>query len=209
MKIFTFLGPVAGKSRSEEFALVQLWQTSWSARGWEPVVLTPSDLPTDRATRKLLRHFAALPSRNKRRLDMWCYARWLAVAHMGGGFMCDYDVINYEFSPRESSELTCYAWIVPCLVGGSAADFRRAVGWFELLEPDPWWRLWNRGSHVSDMFVLRDRQAEFKKLIDCPGYGETGWETAPAVHYSNYNMQPRGYTPRHEWIPKLRTPTWQ
>lgn len=205
MKIYTFLGPVSGKLESEELALVELWKRSWSALGWEPVVLTPESLRKDGETRRLLKKFAALPSRNKRHLDMWCYARWLAVAQQGGGFMCDYDVMNYSFEPRTFGDLTCYSGVVPCLMSGSAGEFMRGVAWFEKLETVPLWKFWVKRAHISDMLVLRDNQNQVVKRFDCVNYGEPGWETAPTVHYSNFAMKPKGYMPRHEWIPKLRS----
>jgi hypothetical protein len=204
MKVFCFLGPVHGKSRSEELALVEMWGASWSAQGWSPVVLTPDSLHRDVETKRLLKKFSRLPSRNKRKLDMWCYARWLAVAQQGGGFMSDYDVMNYGFAPREAGALTCYSGVVPCLVSGTKEEFHRAVRWFDELEAEPLWRFWRSARHISDMLVVRNRQSELRLSHECINYAETGWETAPAVHYSNFAMQPKGYVPRHEWIPKLR-----
>jgi hypothetical protein len=204
MKVFTFLGPVEGKQLKEEFQLVDLWKKSWHALGWIPVVLTPDSLLNDKETARLLKKFSRLPSKNKRKLDMWCYARWLAVAQHGGGFMCDYDVINYSFEPEEFSELTCYSGVVPCLMSGSAEEFHRGVGWFDELQQPPFWKFWDNGEHISDMLVLKNKQDEAVKRYDCVNFGESGWESAPAVHYSNFAMKPKGYMPRHEWIPQLR-----
>lgn len=118
--------------------------------------------------------------------------------------MCDYDVMNYSFGPQLFGDLTCYSGVVPCLMSGSADEFMRGVAWFEKLEASPLWKFWVKRPHISDMLVLRDNQGMVIQRFDCINYGETGWETAPAVHFSNFSMKPKGYMPRHEWIPKLR-----
>jgi hypothetical protein len=202
MKVFCFLGPVDGKSRTEELALIELWGRSWSAQGWEPVVLTPDSLAKDRETKRMLRKFSRLPSINKRNLDMWCYARWLAVAQQGGGVMSDYDVINYGFLPRESGALSCHCGFVPCLMSGTAEEFLRAVGWFDRMKPAP--LLSFKKTHASDMLVLKDRREEIIRSGECVNFGEDGWESAPAVHFSNFSMKPKNLVPRHEWIPRIR-----
>ena len=203
MKIFTFLGPVSGKSRRAELALAELWTNSWRANGWDPVILTPDSISRDAESCRLLNKFSRLPSRNKQNLDTWCYARWLAVAQHGGGFMCDYDVINYGFPPTASGPLTIHSGIVPCLVSGETSEFLRAVAWFDAL-PMPKWRLWGRGSHISDMLIVSQRRGECMQNLDCVEFGAPGWEDARAVHFSNFSMTPGGYQPRHEWIPRLR-----
>lgn len=204
MKVYTFLGPVRGKSELEELALVELWKRSWGALGWEPVVLSRESLAQDSETKRLLRKFAGLPSRNKRHLDMWCYARWLAVAQQGGGFMCDYDVMNYSIEPRAFGKLTCHSGVVPCLMSGSSSEFMRAVGWFDEQEAAPLWKFWDKRGHISDMLILQNKENTIIKSFECINYGENGWEAAPAVHYSNFAMKPKAYMPRHEWIPELR-----
>jgi hypothetical protein len=134
---------------------------------------------------------------------MWCYARWLAVAQHGGGFMADYDVMNHGFTPQPFGGLICHGGTVPCLVSGSEEEFYRAVDWFDALEEKPRWRFWESSPHISDMLVIVQKQQEITTVQDCINYGEPGWEAARAVHYSNFVMNPKGYTPRHEWIPKI------
>jgi hypothetical protein len=203
MKVFCFLGHVSGKALREEEALISLWKKSWASYGWDPVVLTPGSLCRDAHTKKRLRKYARLPSRNKAKLDMWCYARWLAVAQQGGGFMSDYDVMNHGFLPRPFGKLICHGGTVPCLVSGSADEFYRAVHWFDELEEHSSWRFWEKRPHVSDMLVVVQKTQELISLRDCINYGEEGWKSARTVHYSNFVMNPKGYKPRHEWIPRI------
>lgn len=203
MKVFCFLGPVTGKSAAEELALVDLWKTSWERAGWEPVVLTPDSLPDDAETRARMKLYARLPSRNKRHLDKWCFARWLAVAAAGGGVMSDYDVINYGLAPFEPGRLTIHSGTVPCLVSGTAGEFLRVAAWFDELPPPPLWP-WAKREHLSDMVVIQKHSTECVLNVDCKEYGWDEWESAPAVHFSNFSMKPKNHLPRHEWIPRLR-----
>lgn len=203
MKVFSFFGPVEGKDLKNEEALLDLWYRNWKANGWEPVVLTPCDLADDRETRRLLRKFRRLPSTNKKHLDMWCYARWLALAQQGGGVMSDYDVMNYGFPPLEAGPLTIHAGLVPCLVSASAKEYQKAVGWFDAWAL-PFLSRWFPRKHISDMLIVRKHQNECVVKRSCLKYLLPGWEQAVAVHYSNSSMKPNGLEPRHEWIPKLR-----
>lgn len=202
MKVFTFFSEVQGKEAEEEAALIALWRKSWERRGWEPVVLDQSAVPNTAENRRRIRHFRGLPSRNKRNLDLWCYLRWLAVAEQGGGFMCDYDVMNYAFEPRKPGPLTTYDRWIPCLVSGSREEFLRVVEWFTRQRIGVVERL--KGSHISDMLILQAHRGEFIEGKDCVEYDLEGWKTAPAVHYSNRGMKRDGFQPRHEYIPRLR-----
>jgi len=202
MKVFTFFSDVPGKEAEQERALIDLWRESWSSQGWEPVVLDEHSVPDTPENRKRLAHFRKLPSRNKQNLDLWCYLRWLTVAEQGGGFMSDYDVINYSFAPREPGELTTYDRWIPCLVSGVRDEFLRVVDWF-LQERTSLIDRW-KGAHISDMLILQAHRGDFRELNECIEYDLEGWKTAPAVHFSNRGMKRDGYTPRHEHIPNLR-----
>lgn len=203
MKVFTFYSPVEGKKENEELALIQLWKRSWEALGWEPTVLNYESLNFDDELNALVRKFKKLPSINRYNLDYWCYLRWVAVAQQGGGFMCDYDVINYGFAPREIGPLTTYDRYVPCLVSGTSAEFMRAVGWFANQKVGFFSRFVAH-AHTSDMLILKDHQSEFIQGSECVEYGLSGWETAPTVHFCNRVMKPSDFMPRHEHIERLR-----
>ncbi len=203
MKVFTFFSPVEGKREREELSLIELWKKSWSAMGWEPVVLGYESLNFDAELQALVRKFKKLPSINKHNLDYWCYLRWVAVFQQGGGFMSDYDVINYAFEPRAAGALTAYDRYVPCLVSGTAAEFRRAIGWFATQQTGVFWKLIAH-AHTSDMLIMKQHQAEFAQSGECVEYGVPGWESAPAVHFCNRVMKPSELMPRHEHIERLR-----
>jgi len=203
MKVYTFYSPVEGKREREERELIALWQESWAAMGWEPAVLGYESLVFDNELNELVRKFKKLPSINRHNLDYWCYLRWVAVAQQGGGFMCDYDVINYSFAPRAADKLTTYDRYVPCLVSGSSAEFMRAVGWFADQKVGIFSRFVSH-AHTSDMLILKNHQSEFEQSNECVEYNVPGWETAPTVHYCNRVMKPSELMPRHEHIERLR-----
>jgi hypothetical protein len=117
--------------------------------------------------------------------------------------MADYDVMNHGFLPRPFGKLVCHGGTVPCLISGSAEEYYRVLDWFDALEERPFWHLWSRLPHVSDMLVVVKKNDQLITRSDCINYSEPGWEKACAVHYSNFVMNPKGYTPRHEWIPRI------
>ncbi|MGC1480315.1 MAG: hypothetical protein WA771_07415 [Chthoniobacterales bacterium] len=203
MKVFTFYSPVEGKRERDELALIDLWKQSWEALGWEPVVLGYESLDFDEELEEMARELKKLPSINKHNLDYWCYLRWIAVAQQGGGFMSDYDVINYSFEPREAGELTIYDRYVPCMVSGTRDEFLRAIRWFADERPK-WWQVFRSDAHTSDMLILKKHESGFKQGEACVEYGVEGWATAPAVHFCNRVMKPTALLPRHEHIDRLR-----
>lgn len=201
--VYTFCAPIDGKIPEHEAALVELWRESWTANGWEAVVLDESSVQVNDEVARMLLAFRELPSINRRKLDYYCYVRWLAVAQAGGGFMCDYDVVNYGFRPRPAGKLTLYERSVPCLVSGTAAEYERVARFFAAYEVEADDRLQGR-AHVSDMMILTKNAWMFQSETGCAEFGRPGWETAGTVHFSNLSMKPRSLVPRHEHIPELR-----
>lgn len=203
LKVFTYFMPIPRKDPAEELALIEVWKESWRARAWEPVVLDESDIPDDRESKQLMRAFRRQPTLLKPGLALASFARWLAVARQGGGFMCDYDVINYSFEPREVGEIMVYERHVPCLVSGTSEEFLRICGVFAGYRADHKDRIgWRKDT--SDMKVLIRRPEVFRKCTECVEFQLPGWEAASAVHFSNFAMKPRGLMPRHEHIDKIR-----
>ena len=201
--VYTFCAPIHGKIPEHEAALVDLWRDSWSANGWEPIVLDESSVQIDEEVAKMLLAYRALPSINRKKLDYYCYVRWLAVAQAGGGFMCDYDVVNYNFRPRPVGNLALYERSVPCLVSGSAVEYERVARLFAAYVVAPDDRLQGK-LHVSDMMIVTKNTWMFEQAEGCAEFGRAGWETADAVHFSNLSMKSRSFVPRHEHIPALR-----
>jgi hypothetical protein len=201
--VYTFCAPIDGKIPEHEAALVDLWRESWEANGWEAIVLDESSVRVDQEVSRMLLAYRDLPSINRRKLDYYCYVRWLAVAQAGGGFMCDYDVVNYGFTPRPAGRLALYERSVPCLVSGTAAEYERVARFFAAYAVAPDDRLQGK-LHVSDMMILTKNTWMFESLTGCAEFGRPGWESAGAVHFSNLSMKSRSLVPRHDHIPSLR-----
>jgi hypothetical protein len=204
MKVYTFYSAVEGKPQKDELALIEMWKRSWRSNGWDPVVLGYESLEFDPELEEMAARLKKLPSINKHNLDYWCYLRWVAVAQQGGGFMSDYDVINYSFEPREAVELTIYDRYVPCMVSGTRDDFLRVIGWFAEYRMGWFSRLARREAHTSDMLILKEHVSEFRQGRECVEYGVEGWDQAEAVHFCNRVMKPTALIPRHEHIDGLR-----
>jgi hypothetical protein len=202
-RVYTFCAPILGKDPGHEAALVDLWRESWIANGWDAVVLDESSVRVDDEVTRMLLTYRELPSINRKKLDYYCYVRWLAVAQAGGGFMCDYDVVNYSFAPRPAGRMAIYERSVPCLVSGTAAEYARIARFFAAYAVAADDRLQGR-PHVSDMMILTKNEWMFESQTGCAEYGRPGWETAGAVHFSNLSMKSRSFVPRHEHIPALR-----
>ena len=200
MNIYTYHSPV--ENLPYQHHLLELWQKSWRALGWNPLVLTRAQAEMHAMHESLERHFhASLPSRNSAAYELACYERWLAMDFVGGGWMSDSDIINYSFYPiRPASDtLTLFSQgnLCPCLVYGSAAEYLRAATLFlnhsgGVFEPD----------HASDQNILQLHKSQFRQVELVPEFNEPGWEKSCLVHYANGRML--AHQPRHEWIPRLR-----
>jgi hypothetical protein len=111
MKIFGYYQSIGTGDQPEEFACANLWKTSWTHFGWEPVMLNRShaqvSLKYNKMLQKLvgdLRHSEDL----RPRFD-WIVARfirWCALHASGGGWMSDYDVLNTGFTTESAKKHT-------------------------------------------------------------------------------------------------------
>jgi hypothetical protein len=195
--IHTFAAHLGLDGEAKRFlALLELWYYSWKNAGWDPVILTPWSLEFSDADAAILRKWGAMATRNARAYTMSTFARWLAMAENGGGWMCDADVINYGWRPREATaEITVYApGPCPCLVSGSAEAYRAmAVKFSKAHYPER--------SHLSDQTLLQIWKHPTAPIVWT--YDEAAWETAELVHWSRTSC---GDVDRAKLISRLRKP---
>jgi hypothetical protein len=201
MNIYTYHAPV--DNLPYQYLLLELWQKSWRAAGWNPLILTTEQAQFHPLYESLERHFyASLPTQNSAAYEWSCYARWLAMDFVGGGWMSDSDVINYSFFPirPDTDTLTIFSQgnLCPCLVYGSASEYLRAATLF----------LGHSGGvyeahHASDQNILQLNKDQFRQVELVPEVHDPGWDRSCAVHFANGRM--REHQPRHKWIPRLRS----
>ena len=178
--------------------LLNKWKRSWAKQGWCPKVLTEHDAASHPFYEEFKQRYSRLPTANMPEYEMACYLRWLAVAAKGGGFMSDYDVINYSFKPvKPQDDLVIYEshpereQVTPSVVGGTANGFNMAASIFAACEPDNVRMDEGDKPHTSDMIILQHFASRNFYTI-CPivrQYRHDGWKDAPLVHYSHASTE--------------------
>jgi hypothetical protein len=180
--IYTYYELIGGHSFDND-RLLSSWLASWYLRGWEPRILTLTDAQKHGDYEKIMKRVSTLPTINNRQYEEACYRRWLAFDVVGGGVMCDTDVINFTALPSEIP-FPETVWIgdasgVPCLV---AASERGAKAIVELISTSNESIQVNGLQHVSDMcmFIASD----FHRSSFVVEFGHSHFQTAPVVHFS-------------------------
>lgn len=109
--IYAYYESIARTNQGEEFECANWWKTSWTARGWNPVMLNKSHAQASnlygKLQQKLVQMMYGAPSNLVSQMN-WItarYTRWCALHAAGGGWMSDYDVLNIELSPAKATEL--------------------------------------------------------------------------------------------------------
>ena len=193
--VYTYYEPIDEQRIETAPTMLEHWRRSWASQGWNPVVLNESHAKTHPLYESYLRRTSELPTVNPPVYERSCYLRWLAVAQVGGGFMSDYDVVNYNWPARDiAGHMILYEvhpqleLATPSVVGGSQAGFQNVCTAMCSVSADQAQTLINDKVHVSDMLILQYFAATglYAATRTVRQYGEEGWEYAPLVHYS-YN----------------------
>jgi hypothetical protein len=212
MNLYTYHDWVPEHNHEDVLRLLTLWRQHHAALGFNPVVLGPYNARKHPAFAAVNEAVSKLPTINPKGYDVACYIRWLAMATVadGLGIMTDYDLyltptvgddLNplHHLSGADMQTLRVYQNYVPCLVVGTRQTFLRWALEFSRYQPAPGCK------HTSDMCILEEfaaREPEsYWRASFAKCYGETGWTTAPAVHFANSCME--GNQPRWKTIPKL------
>lgn len=200
MNVYTYYYPVPDLDSEKELTMLDFWRRSWAARGWTPVVLSRNHAKEHPEFQKYYNKVSQLPTINPKLYELSCFLRWLAIVQVGGGFMTDYDCINYSFLPPPSfGPLTSYDPNgKPGMMSGNSDEFGRAVRWMINCE---WTNDDREGGkpHISDMHCLERHKAEY--LIDpiCVEFQGGGWESAQVVHYSSGQVDRVGIDRLEKW----------
>jgi hypothetical protein len=109
-KIYAYYESIPLADQAEEFNCANYWKHSWTANGWEPVMLNRSHAQGSplylKLQAKLTKQALGIPLDLRPRVQ-WItarFARWCALHAAGGGWMSDYDVANIGFTPEQASE---------------------------------------------------------------------------------------------------------
>jgi hypothetical protein len=182
VRVHTYFDPtVAACGLPPQDGIVRLWAESWRTHGWEPRILTERLVHADPEFNRFLAKVGTFPTKTARAYENACYLRWLALLGAGGGWLTDYDVINFGFKPRSGRgevEMMDPTY-VPCAVWSTRAGIASIVRMIHRHKPV--------GDHVSDMHIFKTK-FERRKFgapgTECVEFGVSGWESAPLVHFS-------------------------
>jgi hypothetical protein len=107
-KIYAYYESIPLSCQPEEFGCANYWKHSWTANGWEPVMLNRSHAQGSplylKLQAKLVKQALGI-SMDLRSQIQWItarFARWCALHAAGGGWMSDYDVANIGFTPAHA-----------------------------------------------------------------------------------------------------------
>jgi len=168
MNVYTYYDNVLEISSDAQLELIEIWKESWKKNGWNPIVLDKSFLNCSDNEMNYLKN---LPSVNPKNYELSCFLRWNAMSNIGGGWMCDYDVINCGFSPSDAEKYESMSILqmnVPCLVYGTVEDYNKIFKIFSTQSLNfTTFIKEHELEHVSDMVVISSlKNIYYKSRID-------------------------------------------
>ena len=172
--------------------VLEVWKKSWSYYGWEPIVLTRKDIPKNEDYEILSKTIKKLPTTNSFRYEEICYLRWLAMLGKKGWF-CDYDMINYGFTPcsygNKIVSVTKSGNLGASVVYGPESFYKKIVETiknfdFENFKSLPSAQYLKPFNHISDMVILN---ALFKADIELRIMRESPMDFNLILKHYNYD----------------------
>lgn len=199
----------------DQGVLIDLHERTFRSNGWEPVRLS------EQTSRRhpLYEFFSRRDTILARTKNEWsyaraCYMRWLAYAVEGIPF-CDFDVLNYGFTPEDAAELMAEAK-APLLISNAGAvgllrssDYKSVINLFVDFVKNPVLRGRLKTEDINDMTILQElspgwfTQVPFEDRRFAKDYSTEGWREAKLVHYPyHYTPVPRGRTAVQARLPE-------
>jgi len=188
-------------------ASVEVWRRTWAAAGWKPVVLDERHAAAHPNYEEFKSKFASYPTTNPAGYEVACYLRHLALAAVGGGWLCDYDLFNVNLAPPPKCDwlpndgaFTTHDSYVPALTSGTADEYTRIAAEMAAADVEvvmaatPW-----PFAMVSDMVFMKyfEQTGAIKTrfttltsptFIRNPPCDEHGVEFAPMVFHMSHDM---------------------
>ena len=192
--VYTYYTKVNEEQHEASELMLEHWRRSWASRGWNPVILSEHHAQAHPLYGLFKNAVSKFPTINVPEYEMACYLRWLAVAALGGGFMSDYDVVNYSFNASSvTAEVMIYEVhpeleaVTPSVVAGTQAGYERICAAFCAVKPEDIGYFIGENAHSSDMILLQHlaHKGFYAAARTVRQYGEPEWTEAPLVHYSN------------------------
>jgi len=157
MRVYTYYEPL--KEMQDSTYLIELWKQSWNRNGWDPIVLDERRAKEHPQFEHYLKTVSQFPTVNPKNYEAACFKRWLAMEKLGGGWLVDYDVMNYGFKPvKHADKLTLHAgdWC-PCVTSGNQGAFSSAIAAFQSYHGP--WETYPGNPHISDQDILKNRRS--------------------------------------------------
>lgn len=127
MKIYTYYENINFKKQDD---LITLWEKSWKAHGFEPIVLTEKDAERSDFYEEFVAKITSLHQDIAKKplsgYGLSCWLRWLAYSTQPEEkfFVSDYDVINHKFNLTEPIDtLHLMDDCCPCIASGTSSQF--------------------------------------------------------------------------------------
>jgi len=117
-KIYAYYESLQEKNQAVEFSKANLWKETWTRAGWNPVMLNQSHAQISpkriKITRKLMSIYPLLNKEKNESQGMIQvrFNRLCALHAAGGGWISDYDVLNFDFTPSIATEYECNSFVI-------------------------------------------------------------------------------------------------
>lgn len=203
MNIYAFYDPI-GTQTQEYTDLISVWEKSWRYYGWNPIILTLKDAQKHEKYNELYDKADSYPTINGKQFEMYCFLRWLAIAHVGGWYT-DVDMINYGFIPHDYGEVsvtTQHYSIAPATVYLTKKKYNdiiiNSLINHEVTESD--FIASVNKYHVADMTILNKKTHLLDLRLDIQSdyMLDPKWTNAKIVHYTSpcasFNEKDKGKT---------------
>lgn len=106
--IYAYYESLQANDQAVEFSKANLWKDSWTRAGWNPVMLNSSHAQISpnriKLQKKLLQTYPLLEKTKNESVEViqLRFNRLCAIHAAGGGWISDYDVLNYGFTPSNA-----------------------------------------------------------------------------------------------------------
>lgn len=174
-----------------EYEVIEHWKRTWGKHGWNPILLSHDDAVKYPRFNEYNEAVAKFPTVNPKEYEMACFKRWAAMAALGGGVMCDYDVMNYGFRPMDlmNGDLSLVFYEsngVPSCVSGAGYLFDIMCQQFAAYKPNDLDAV-AKQAHISDQDICcrRFTWLPLRTHRVVRQFRDHGFDEAPLVHFTN------------------------